>query len=340
MTRDQVNHIIEKKAFPYPTNGVELIVTHISWVVLTQSHVYKIKKPVKFSFLDFSTLEKRKLFCEKEVRLNKRLAPGMYLKVIPIKESRGKYRIQGNEGSIVDYAVLMKRMDETKQMDVLVEQGLVEPASILRLADVLARFHQEAPVVPEGEDWEELYREFADLSCTKDFLVRHFDKETGKIVEEVNRWAYRFLKGIQDRIGERNKKGFVIEGHGDLHMRNIFLLENPVIFDCIEFNDDFRKLDLLNEIAFLCMDLERFDRFDLSKIFYYRYLSKIPCIENTTDKRLFAFYKLYRANVRLKIHAINAQANHGNKEKLHKELGLVRQYLDLYRLYYSTIKSR
>ncbi|MDE3742038.1 phosphotransferase [Maribacter polysaccharolyticus] len=340
MTHDQVNHIIDNKAFPYPTDGIKLIVTHISWVILTDRYVYKIKKPIRFSFLDFSTLEKRKVYCEKEVQLNKRLAPEMYLKVIPITENNGNYRILGSEGTIIDYAVLMKRMDETKQMDMLLEQGAVKSGSIVKLAEVLARFHQEATIVPEGEDWKELYGEFEDISSIKDFLERNFGKETGQFLEEVNRWAYRFLNQTKERIQERNEQGFVIEGHGDLHTRNIFLLEDPVIFDCIEFNDDFRKLDLLNEIAFLCMDLERFDRFDLSKLFLDHYLSKIHCIANKTDERLFAFYKLYRANVRLKIHAINAMATNTDKDKWQNELALVRQYLALYQLYYSALKRK
>ncbi|MBT8184077.1 MAG: hypothetical protein KJN76_04495, partial [Eudoraea sp.] len=152
MTQDQVKYIIDNKAIPYPTEGIKLIETHISWVILTDQYVYKIKKPIKFSFLDFSTLVKRKEYCEKEVQLNKRLAPAMYLKVVPIKESKGKYGIHAKQGKIIDYAVLMQRMDETKQMDVLLSQGAVKRAAIIRLAEVLAGFHRAATIVPEGED--------------------------------------------------------------------------------------------------------------------------------------------------------------------------------------------
>ncbi|MBT8185860.1 MAG: hypothetical protein KJN76_13525, partial [Eudoraea sp.] len=249
------------------------------------------------------------------------------------------YGILANQGKIIDYAVLMRRMDETMQMDVLLSQGAVKTAAIIRLADVLAGFHRAATIVPEGEDWKELYEEFEDIGSVQSFLVKYFGKETGQLVEEINRWAYQFLNGIRERIDERNKSGFVIEGHGDLHTRNIFLLNDPIIFDCIEFNDDFRKLDLLNEIAFLCMDLERFDRFDLAEIFCEQYFTKIPCIENKTDEQLFVFYKLYRANVRLKIHAINILSTDLNKEKWQREMALIRQYLELVRLYYTAIKA-
>ncbi len=163
MTRDQVNYIIDNKTFPYPTDGIKLIETHISWVILTDQYVYKIKKPIEFSFLNFSTLEKRKEYCEKEVKLNKRLVPEMYLEVLPIKKSNGKYHILDNQGTIIDYAVLMRRMDETKQLDLLLDHGTVKVASIIKLADVLVSFHQEAVIVPEGEDWRELYKEFEDI---------------------------------------------------------------------------------------------------------------------------------------------------------------------------------
>ena len=155
MTRDQVNYIIDNKTFPYPTDGIKLIETHISWVILTDQYVYKIKKPIEFSFLNFSTLEKRKEYCEKEVKLNKRLVPEMYLEVLPIKKSNGKYHILDNQGTIIDYAVLMRRMDETKQLDLLLDHGTVKVASIIKLADVLVSFHQEAVIVPEGEDWRD-----------------------------------------------------------------------------------------------------------------------------------------------------------------------------------------
>ncbi len=339
MTQDQVNYIIDNKAIPYPTDEIKLIQTHISWVILTDQYVYKIKKPIEFSFLNFSTLEKRKEYCEKEVKLNKRLAPAMYLEVLPIKKSNGKYRILGNQGTIIDYAVLMRRMDETKQLDLLLDHGTVKAASIIKLADMLVSFHQGAAIVPEGEDWRELYKEFEDVVSVQNFLVKNFGKETGQLLEELNRWAYQFLNSIKERIDGRNRKGFVIDGHGDLHTRNIFLLDDPVIFDCIEFNDDFRKLDLLNEIAFLCMDLERFGRFDLSKIFSERYFSKIRCIENKTDEQIFCFYKLYRANVRLKVHAINAQADDITEDKRQREMALISQYLELYKRYYIDLKG-
>ncbi|HZJ21123.1 MAG TPA: hypothetical protein VFD35_12330 [Pricia sp.] len=339
MTRDQIDHIIDTKAVPHPTDGIKLSETHISWVVLTDHYVYKIKKPVKFDFLDFSTLEKRKYYCEQEVKLNQRLAPSMYLGILPINRSGNAFKIEDNPGEVIDHAVLMKRMDGTKQLDLLLDNENVKTDAIIKLADKVSSFHQKAAIVPEGRDWKEIYREFEDIKSVQDFFVRHFDEAAGQFIEELDRQAYQFLKANKERIAERNKSGFVIDGHGDLHTRNIFLLEEPVIFDCIEFNEDLRKLDKLNEIAFLCMDLERYGRFDLSKVFIGRYLSKMDAIENKTDERLFLFYKLYRANVRMKIHAIEARAADSTDEQREKDMELIRRYLELCKRYSKELKS-
>lgn len=338
MTQDQIEHIVETKSVPHPTEDIKLKETHISWVILTDDYVYKIKKPVKFDFVDFSTLEKRKYYCEQEVKLNRRLAPSMYLGVGPIKKMDEQIHFMGEKGTVVDYTVLMKRLDETKQLDLLLDQENVETEAINKLADTVASFHKEATVVREGVDWEKLYQEFEDTLSVKEFFVRNFGKKTGKFLEILNQQAHQFLNAEKERIDERNKNGFVLDGHGDLHARNIFLLEAPVIFDCIEFNDDLRKLDQLNEIAFLCMDLERFGRFDLSQAFHNRYLSKMDCIENKMDERLFLFYKLYRASVRMKVNAIGANANE-NEERLIEEVNLIRQYLELCKMYSEDLKG-
>lgn len=122
MTREEIDHIVDAKSFPHPTQGTKLTETHISWVVLADDYVYKIKKPVKFEFLDFSTLEKRKLYCERETELNRRLAPSMYLGVLPVLKNGNKFCIGEGPGETVDYAVLMERMDRTKRLDVLFDK--------------------------------------------------------------------------------------------------------------------------------------------------------------------------------------------------------------------------
>ncbi len=340
MTGQEVQQIIDSLCVPHSTESISLVETHISWVLLSDNYAYKIKKPLSLGFLDFSTLELRKEYCEKEVDLNRRMAPSMYLGVLPIGINNGSCCITEHTEKPVDYCVWMLRMDEGRQLDLLLAEGGISVTEIEKLAEIIAEFHQKAMVVAEGEDWEELYREFADVLRVKKDAELHFGEQACRLLEKQSKWALRFLDRIQLRIAERNEKGYVIDGHGDLHCRNIFLTDPPVIFDCIEFNDEFRKLDLLNEIAFLCMDLERLHYENLSDIFRDRYLQKIPCIENKTDGDLFHFYKLHRANVRLKIHLLNARKNEIPENIRHEELQLAEQYLKLSEAYYNSLEDK
>jgi aminoglycoside phosphotransferase family enzyme len=144
---------------------------------------------------------------------------------------------------------------------------------------------------------------------------------------------------MSGRIEERKAMGFVVEGHGDLHSRNIFLLNPPVIFDCIEFNEALRTLDVLSEVGFLCMDLERFGRADLADAFMERYQQRTRCLRDATDRQLFLFYKLYRANVRLKVHALQLQKGLVSGATREMELKRVSEYLRLFRGYFEEGKG-
>ena len=339
MTRKELQQILNCRSVPYPTGEISLIETHISWVLLADSHVYKFKKPLKFSFLDFSTLEKRHLACQQEVTLNRRLAPQMYLGVLPVRSEEGKLRIDGPSGDVVDHVVLMRRMDESRQMDLLMEEGEVGKADVEQIAVVLAAFHTKAQKVPGGTSFEELLEEFTDIGSVILFVEKHLGKKDAILLEEVNQWVPGFLEKVRDRIEERDRLGYVIDGHGDLHCRNIFLLDPPVIFDCIEFNADLRSLDMLSEIAFLCMDLERYGRPDLARDFTGRYLAENPIMGAETDQKLFLFYKMYRANVRIKVSCIHLMEGTGAQIERNRERELIRQYLGLYEGYFRELKA-
>lgn len=337
MTPEQVHRLVQNKAVAQPTRELRLIETHISWVLLADAFVYKLKKPVKLSFLDFSTVEKRKYSCEQEVLLNHRLAPDMYLGVVPITSDKGKVQI-GGKGEVIEHAVWMKRMDESRQMDLQVQAGELEARHMEPLAEVLAGFHMKAGKVRVSETWKDLYEEFADIAGQKDFLDAHYQEGTSLLLEEAIRWVFHFLKGVKGRIEERKEKGFVIDGHGDLHCRNIFMLDPPVIFDCIEFSENLRTLDMLNEVSFLCMDLERYGREDLADAFLSRYLSLTGALENETDRLLFLYYKLYRANVRIKVYCIGLKEEMGPGRDQKKEHELIGEYLVLFRRYFRELK--
>ena len=339
MTATDIHSIITKKAFTYPTRECRLIETHISWVILTDAYVYKIKKPLQLSFLDFSTLASRKENCEREVHLNQRLAPEMYLTVLPIRKTNTQIVIGEGEGKIIDYAVLMKRMDESRQMDILLEKGIVLHQQITQLADKIADFHLKAVVIEEGEEWEELHEEFADISSVQKFLSEQFGTRANRLVEEMISYSYRFLSSKTNHIIERNQKGYIIDGHGDLHCRNIFLLDHPVIFDCIEFSDDFRYLDMLSEVAFLYVDLLRFGRDDLADHFCQEYFAKVRCIENEEDMQVFDYYKLYRANVMTKVNAIRTKEEMEAKKCYKFSLQKTKAYLSLCKRLFAILSS-
>lgn len=305
MTSEQVQNIVVHGRFPGNASGAELQETHISWIILTPEFAFKMKKPVLFSFLDFSTLEKREFYCREELRLNRRLAPDMYLDVLPIALSAdGMLEIGVPNSPPIDFAVHMKRMNDSRQMDKLLLQNAVYPSDMQALAALLAPFHQsvalpakEAPYRPDDNR-----ADFDDLFQLEDVCVQLFGSKAITTLATWRDTVGRFLDVHEPRLFTRAEAGFWVEGHGDLHGRNIFLLpEGPVVFDCIEFNPHFRKLDVLNDLAFLCMDLDAGGHHELEKAFMDAYLQHWACIENPEDRRLFQYFKAYRANVRLKV---------------------------------------
>jgi uncharacterized protein len=305
--------------------GNNLIETHISWVILGPNYAYKIKKPVTFSFLDFSTLKRRKYFCEKEVTLNQRLAKKMYIGVAPIfKEASGIISFNASP-DIADYAVVMKKMNRALEMDKLVQQsGKIQPAIILALAKKLAEFHKNAAVIPGKYNIDELRVRFNDIGDIGNTL----DETYSSLIKKAIRHSDLFLAGHTELFSRRQAEGFVRDVHGDLHTGNIFLYRNPVIFDCIEFDDNMRRIDILDEVAFLCMDLESYGCTDLSDLFYNQYLAFSGLEATESNHELFRYYKLYRANIRAKIALIRLNDDFYPEKRLDNNTCAIR-YLNL-----------
>ena len=299
MTAADIHRIVSGGLFPGAKTGVSLLETHISWVILTNEFAFKIKKPVRFDFLDFSTLELRRHFYQEELRLNRRLVPQMYLRVLPI----GKGGIGSDEPPLLDYALQMRRMDNSREMDKLLLVNGVGASDMEHLAALLADFHLQnrltaAPAYSPDDD----ARDFAGLFALEADLAALQVPGAGLL----GSWATAipaFLHTHAHRSEARARSGFWVEGHGDLHSRNIFLPKNeaPVVFDCLEFSPHFRCADVLNELAFLCMDVEFFGRQDLAEVFLKAYSGHWACFEKPEDVLLFTYFKAYRANVRLKV---------------------------------------
>ncbi len=334
MTSPQIHNLITSRYFIEKYGAAKLVETHISWVLLARNFVFKIKKPLYYSFLDFSTLEKRKYYCEHELTLNRRLTDGMYLAVVPIREKGSQIIIGDGEGEILDYAVKMKRMDETRQMNLLLEKGEVTLNHLDQLADLLANFHEKALIIKAPTNTASLQEDFADILKTSDFIGKTIGKDKATVIENSVAFSATFLKKHAAKILERHRQGFTIDGHGDLYSQNIFLPVNgkPIIFDCIEFSDHFRHLDVLNELAFFCMDLEYYGKPDLAEYFLEKYNLLNPSLFNQEDNNLFRYYKLYRANVRAKIGALKAMQM-TDELLLTKQLKFVKNYLSLMERY-------
>lgn len=331
MTNDEIAKLISDGSFPSPCAAPALVETHISWVVLCEEYVYKIKKPVKYSFLDFSTPDKRKFFCEREVALNNRLTDGVYLDVLPIRKTTSSFAIGTGEGLAIDYAVRMRRLNSDLQMDVMLRAGKVSDKQIMKLAQRVAEFHRHAQVVYPGSIFD-IGDKFNDLSGEKDFLSEHIGTHAGDIIADAIEKSGEFMARHRDLLKRRVAEGFTRDVHGDLHARNIFLLDPPVIFDCIEFNDDFRRDDLLNEVAFLCMDLDAFGYPELATLFMSSYQEHFAILRTAEEERLFNFYKSYRANVRAKVNSLRARSA-ADAEKRAAALNESSRYLDMMNKY-------
>lgn len=331
MTTEQIKRLLSEGVFPEKTSQQKLIETHISWVILCDEFVYKIKKPVQYSFLDFSTPELRRFYCEREIKLNKRLSDHVYLEVSTIREYQHKIIIGGNEGTIIDYAVKMNKLDREKQMDQLLLRHLVTKDDIKKLAEKIASFHKNTNIIYQ-KDLQDIREKFNDLKAEKKYLAETLGTSYGRMIDDAIEFSDQFLNKNKKLIAERLSNGLYRDCHGDLHSRNIFLLPEPVPFDCIEFNDDFRQVDVLNEVAFLCMDLDAFDRRDLSELFLTYYNQFFPAMKTAEERNLFIYYKSYRANIRAKVNSLRAGSAKTDHEKS-KALAAAEKYLSLMNRY-------
>lgn len=291
--------LLSKESYPERTKEIKLFETHISCVFVGDKFAYKIKKPVNFGFLDFTTLKKRLFYCKREVFLNSRLAKGYYLGVQKIYEKDGSYSFKRTKGSkVVEYAVKMKTIDEKKIVSKLIEDGEVIGKDIDKAVVKIANFHKNTTIYrdkPFGSPKSVARDNEENFIQIKPYIGKTITQELFNMIELSTK---KFITKNSRLFNLRKKQGFVKEIHGDLHTKHICLKEPVVIFDCIEFNNRFRIGDVLEDIAFLLMDLEFRGRFDLSKRVLDLY-SKMN--KDYINYDLLLFYKVYRAIVRGKV---------------------------------------
>ena len=299
---------------------VELRQTHISYVLLAGAYVYKIKKPVRFAFLDYGTLERRRHFCEEEVRLNRRLAPDVYLGVVPLIERAGSFEL--GEGAVatpgwttVEYAVRMRRLPDDRMLDRLLKAGRVREEDLRAVARRLASFHSAAST------------EDAPLFGAPDAVARTLEENfeeteplVGRTISEpdfaaIRRYSTRFLAENREVFKVRIREGRVREGHGDLRAEHVCLIDGVVVFDCVEFSKRLRYCDVSSELAFLAMDLDFLGAPVLARDLIRAYAGATG---DETLTALLPFYQCYRAYVRGKVESLKsmeAEVPGGERER-------------------------
>lgn len=294
-----IRAMLQPEFYPHPVAGCELIETHISWVILAGEFAYKIKKPLDLGFLDFSTLARRKHCCEEELRLNRRLAPDIYLDLLSIggNPESPAYGVS----PALEYAVRMRRFDGAQQFDRLLARGELSAEMIDATARRAAKFHQQiaGATPPAGlgdakQIWQPMAQNFQQIQAQKQELATR--------LPTLEQWSQQTYQALHPLLEQRLAQGFIRECHGDMHLGNMAWIDGQaLVFDGIEFNPALRWIDIISEVAFTVMDLHQHDQPTLA----WRFLN--TWLEYSGDYHglaLLRFYLVYRAMVRAKIAAI------------------------------------
>ena len=336
MSQSLIEALQNPALYPHPVEGFEVIETHISWVLLTGPYAYKLKKPVNFGFLDFSSREAREHFCREELRLNQRTAPDLYLEVLPVTGSLDAPQL-GGDGPVLDHVLKMRQFPQSGLLNNVQARGELTTAHIDQLARQIADLHAEAARVPLEHPLGSAEAVMAPVRQNFE-QIRPLLAEAADLaqLQHLEAWAEDTFTRLQPLLDQRKADGFVRECHGDIHLANVTLLDDHVLlFDCIEFNEPFRLIDVMSDAAFLAMDLEDRGLKALSRRFVNAYL------ELTGDYRgltLLPFYKAYRAMVRAKIGLFRLAQEQDPAERA----SILRQYRNYAALAesYSAIPSR
>jgi aminoglycoside phosphotransferase family enzyme len=318
--------LLQPELYPDHPRIVKFIETHISLLFLTGNYVYKVKKPVDFGFLDFTTLEKRKFFCEQEVKLNRRLSPTIYLGVVTIARE-GNRIILDDKGELVEYAVKMRQIPEEFLMDKLLEKRQVTPKMIEAISGKLVKFYFVAETNDRIKGFAKPERVKQDTDENFEQTKKYMDVTIPSgVYEEVKSRTDNFFRIKENLFQQRIAADRIRDCHGDLRLEHIFWEDEISIFDCIEFNERFRYTDVAADIAFLAMDLDYHGRQDLSAHLIQAF------VEESGDHGLVEvldFYKCYRAYVRGKVESFRLDDPHIPEAEKKEALKRAQLYFDL-----------
>ncbi|MCB1688154.1 MAG: AAA family ATPase [Halioglobus sp.] len=297
-----IEALLNPAVFPEETDTPELIETHISWVILCGGYAYKIKKALDLGFLDFTTLKKRQYYCEEELRLNSRLAPNLYLDVVPITGTQQEPVLAGT-GQVLEYAVKMRRFSQDALLAHMAERGLLEQSHIDQVTSQIADFHVNLPAAQADSHYGDPHQVHAPVQENfTQIRNRTDDPQHIAWLGLLERWMSQEYHRCFQQFSLRKQQGYVRECHGDMHLGNMAMIDQmPVIFDGIEFNPDLYWIDVMSEVAFLFMDLEDHNKREYAFRFLNRYLESTGYYSGLCVLR---YYLAYRAMVRAKVASI------------------------------------
>ena len=309
----KIDELLNAEAFAHPVDCLESLETNTSWVVLTGKYAYKIKRSVALEFLDMTTLERRRFLCNEELRLNRRLAPDLYLNVVGIVRDADGLHVDGR-GEAVEYAVRMRQFDRSQELSSLLVRGDVAADEIGSFAVRLADFHASAARAADAGQF--IHTEYmrgavlGNLAILSSHLHGQAEiPELGALID----WTNEFLDEALPWFRRREQAGWIRECHGDLHARNIVRWRGKLTpFDCLEFDPKLRWIDIVSDIAFLFMDLTARGRQDLAYSFLNRYLEVTGDYDGI---RLLRFYAVYRALIRAMVDALAAEQNPSRRDE-------------------------
>lgn len=321
-----IARLLEPSFHAHPVERVELLQTHISYVLLAGDFVYKIKKPVNFGFLDYSTLAKRRYYCRQEVSLNSRCCADTYLGVVAIRQDGDSFSLKGR-GPVVEYAVQMRRLPLERRLDTLIGEGKATPEMLTSLGEHLAEMHQRAETSPSiarmGERglrraWRENFDQW------ESYIGRTITEEQDRLLK---RYVRSFLRRHGDLLKQRAGEGRIRDCHGDLRSDSIVYRNGDIcIFDCIEFNRSFRYTDVAGDVGFLAMDLDYRGQPELANAFVERYVAESG---DPTLRQVLAFFKCYRAAVRGKVEGFLLDIPQIGAAEKRKAAEAARRYFEL-----------
>ncbi len=284
-------------SYPEPSSGIVAKETHMSWVFLTDGYAYKLKKPVRYPFLDFSTLDARRRDCEAEVRLNRRLTDDVYLGIEPLTaNAAGELRL-GKDGRIVDWLVKMRRLPDERSVDALIKHNKLSEGDVTKIARFLTRFYQQSrPIDLSPSSFRQSLER--DVRANEIALKNERYRLPGRKVERLSQLQRKVLNSKGDLFDARAIEARIVEGHGDLRPEHVYLNGKPQIIDCLEFKEEFRHLDPVDELTFFAMECERLGAPFAGPLLLRTYTEMTG---DRPDATLIHFYRAFRACLRAKI---------------------------------------